>query len=122
MKPNTVVGREGGTDRPADRYTRYAVMDTGLITGTILLTTDGEIPVEHLSVGDKIITRDTGLSKVEHIQRSTADHVEHQGLNKRPFVNHLAARGVDQEGVLFHQAQPARVDQVAVRRAARAVQ
>ncbi|WP_299879425.1 Hint domain-containing protein [uncultured Sulfitobacter sp.] len=72
MKPNT-VGREGGTDRPADRYTRYAVMDTGLITGTILLTTDGEIPVEHLSVGDKVITRDTGLSKVEHIQRSTRD-------------------------------------------------
>ena len=70
MKPNT-VGREGGTDRPADRYTRFAVMDTGLITGSILLTLDGEIPVEHLSVGDKLITRDTGLSKVEHIQRST---------------------------------------------------
>ena len=72
MKPNT-VGREGGTDRPADRYTRYAVMDTGLITGTILLTTDGEMPVEHLSVGDKLITRDAGLSKVEHIQRSTRE-------------------------------------------------
>jgi len=70
MKPNT-VGRVDGNDRPAGQFTPYAVLDTGLLHGTTLLTLDGEIPVEFLSVGDKLITRDTGLSKVMHIQRST---------------------------------------------------
>ena len=70
MKPNT-VGRVGGNDRHAGQYTPYAVLDTGLVQGAMMLTLDGEIPVEFLSVGDKIITRDTGISKVKHIQRST---------------------------------------------------
>jgi len=39
--------------------------------GAKLLTLDGEMPVEYLSVGDKLITRDTGTSKIVHIQRST---------------------------------------------------
>ena len=72
MKPNT-VGRVGGTDRHASQYSPYAVLDTGLVQGTVMLTLDGEIPVEFLSVGDRIITRDTGISKVMHIQRSTRD-------------------------------------------------
>ena len=29
------------------------------------------MPVEFLSVGDKLITRDSGIARVEHIQRST---------------------------------------------------
>ncbi|QFT59479.1 hypothetical protein FIU94_11650 [Sulfitobacter sp. THAF37] len=70
MKPNT-VGRVGDNDRHAGQYSPYAVLDTGLVQGAMLLTLDGEIPVEFLSVGDKIITRDTGISKVMHIQRST---------------------------------------------------
>ncbi len=70
MKPNT-VGRVGETDRHAGQYTRYAILDTGLVQGTTLLTLDGEIPVEFVSVGDKLITRDTGVSKIIHIQRTT---------------------------------------------------
>jgi hypothetical protein len=70
MKPNT-VGRTDGTDRLAGPYAPYAALDTGLLHGTHLLTLDGEIPVEFLSIGDKLITRDTGISKVVHIQRST---------------------------------------------------
>ncbi|NNK17296.1 MAG: hypothetical protein HKP51_10385 [Sulfitobacter sp.] len=70
MEPKT-VGRVDGGDRHAGHFTPYAVMDTGLIHGSMLLTLDGEMPVEFLSVGDKLITRDTGISKVEHIQRST---------------------------------------------------
>ncbi|MBD3664498.1 Hint domain-containing protein [Sulfitobacter aestuariivivens] len=70
MKPNT-VGRVDGNDRLAGQFTPYAAVDTGLLHGTSLLSQDGEIPVEYLSVGDKLITRDTGLSKVIHIQRST---------------------------------------------------
>ncbi|AXI47232.1 hypothetical protein C1J03_15170 [Sulfitobacter sp. SK012] len=70
MKPKT-VGRVGGQNPQAGRYQSYASLDTGLLRGAILLTLDGEIPVEFLSVGDKIITRDSGIAKVEHIQRST---------------------------------------------------
>lgn len=69
MKPNT-VGRADGKDRQAGRYMPYATLDTGLVQGTMLLTQDGEIPVQFLSVGDKLITRDVGMSKVVHIQRT----------------------------------------------------
>lgn len=70
MKPNT-VGRVSGQDSRTGQYTPYVSVDSGLITGTKLLTLDGEIPVEILSVGDKLITRDSGVSKVLHIQRTT---------------------------------------------------
>ena len=70
MKPKT-VGRVDGRGRSAGHYDCYVTMDTGLLQGSELLTLDGEIPVEFLSVGDKLITRDTGISKVLHIQRST---------------------------------------------------
>ncbi|MGX9354089.1 Hint domain-containing protein [Roseobacteraceae bacterium S113] len=33
---------------------------TGLLPGTIIYTMDGEMPVEHLCAGDRIITRDAG--------------------------------------------------------------
>ena len=72
MKPKT-VGRVDDNDRHAGQFMPYAVLDTGLLHGAQLLTLDGEIPVEFLSVGDKLITRDTGISKVMHIQRSTRD-------------------------------------------------
>jgi hypothetical protein len=69
MKPKT-VGRVGGQDPQAGQYSPYAALDTGLLQGAMLLTLDGEMPVEFLGIGDKIITRDTGISKVHHIQRS----------------------------------------------------
>jgi len=34
----------------------------GLTAGTTILTLDGELPVEHLSPGDKVITRDSGVA------------------------------------------------------------
>lgn len=70
MEPKT-AGRNGDKDRHAGQYSPYADLDTGLLTGALLLTLDGEMPVEFLSVGDKLITRDTGISKVLHIQRTT---------------------------------------------------
>ncbi|TMM54285.1 Hint domain-containing protein [Sulfitobacter sabulilitoris] len=70
MKPNT-VGRVGGQIPQTGQYTRYVDLDTGLIKGTTLLTLDGEIPVEFLSQGDKVITRDSGIAKVDHIQTVT---------------------------------------------------
>ncbi|NNE51070.1 MAG: hypothetical protein HKN30_01550 [Sulfitobacter sp.] len=70
MKPNT-VGRADGGDRQAGQFAPYATLDTGLVKGAVLLTLDGEIPVEFLSVGDRLITRDVGMSKIQHIQRTT---------------------------------------------------
>ena len=45
----------------------------GIALGTIILTLDGEIPVEHLSAGDRIITRDSGMAvlKAIHTQEIT---------------------------------------------------
>ena len=36
----------------------------GILSGTVVLTADGEIPVEFLTPGDRIITRDTGLVRL----------------------------------------------------------
>ncbi len=70
MKPNT-VGRVGGERPQTGQYAPYASRDTGLLQGTTLLTLDGEMPVEFIAIGDKVITRDTGIARVTHIQRST---------------------------------------------------
>lgn len=46
----------------------------GLAAGTTVMTLDGELPVEHLSVGDRIITRDAGMAVLRDI-RSQDVHV-----------------------------------------------
>jgi len=53
------------------RYAPYMARDTGLLGGTTLLTLQGEIPVDCVSIGDKVITRDSGIARVTHLQRST---------------------------------------------------
>jgi hypothetical protein len=70
MKPKT-VGCVGGANPQAGQYAPYASRDIGLLKGTALLTLEGEMPVEFVNVGDKLITRDSGIARVEHIQRST---------------------------------------------------
>ncbi|WP_223274980.1 Hint domain-containing protein [Tateyamaria sp. syn59] len=57
MKPNT-VGREMVGRMPA---LRIDIAHVGLVSGTLILTSDGEIPVEYLSAGDRVITRNAGL-------------------------------------------------------------
>ncbi|MDG1338475.1 MAG: Hint domain-containing protein [Paracoccaceae bacterium] len=37
-------------------------VNSGLLRGTTVMTLDGELPVEHLTRGDRIITRDTGMA------------------------------------------------------------
>ncbi len=44
----------------------------GICAGTTLLTLDGEIPVEHLTVGDRIITRDNGMAVLRSTTRRVA--------------------------------------------------
>ena len=53
--------------------TGTTVQTTGIALGTVVLTLDGEIPVEHLNPGDRIITRDSGMAvlKVVHTQEIT---------------------------------------------------
>ena len=40
----------------------------GLATGTTVMTLDGERPVEDLNIGDRIITRDAGMSVLREIR------------------------------------------------------
>lgn len=40
---------------------------SGLAEETIVLTLDGELPVEHLSAGDRIITRNSGMAILRDI-------------------------------------------------------
>lgn len=61
MIPN-LIGRDGGNAGHA------AHMRGGLIAGAVVLTADGEIPVEYLTPGDRIVTRDTGLATLRAIQ------------------------------------------------------
>lgn len=44
----------------------------GLCAGTTVMTLDGELPVEHLAPGDRIITRDSGMAVLRDIRRKTA--------------------------------------------------
>ncbi len=57
MKPKTVGRQTSGKLRQE----RTCISHVGLVAGTIVLTSDGEIPVEYLSPGDKIITRNAGM-------------------------------------------------------------
>ena len=66
MKPNT-VGRATGQSPYAHPIAAPAPK-AGFVFGTILLTRDGEIPVEFLSPGDRIITRDTGFARLDAIR------------------------------------------------------
>ncbi len=52
--------------------TAVTVEESGICSGTTIMTLDGEIPVEHLNVGDRIITRDSGMSVLRNITTRTA--------------------------------------------------
>jgi hypothetical protein len=41
----------------------------GMLSGSIILTLDGEIPVEHLLPGDRIVTRDSGMAILTSVHR-----------------------------------------------------
>lgn len=50
----------------------YAALysDIGFATGTIVLSQDGELPVEYLTPGDRIITRDSGFAQLRQMTQS----------------------------------------------------
>jgi Hint domain len=68
MKLNT-VGRESGNTLPTQPvYTPESKV--GFASGTIILTQEGEIPVEFLCSGDRIISRGTGFATLDQINSS----------------------------------------------------
>lgn len=59
MKPKT-AGRAGGV--AVVGCVQNIEISNALIAGTVVLTLDGALPVEYLSPGDRVITRDSGMA------------------------------------------------------------
>ncbi len=62
-----------GRGQKSDGLLQPALLDlptTRLACGTTVLTMDGDMPVEFLSPGDRIITRDSGMARLSHISFS----------------------------------------------------
>ncbi len=62
MKPRTVAYKGGVT--PSNRRSQNR---QGLVAGSIILTLDGEVAVEDITVGARVITRDCGMSIVRRV-------------------------------------------------------
>ncbi|EAQ01187.1 hypothetical protein OB2597_03824 [Pseudooceanicola batsensis HTCC2597] len=58
-----------------------AELVTGIAAGTKVMTLDGEMPVEFLTAGDRVITRDTGMAvlKTVRTRKVTCDVVHIAG-------------------------------------------
>ena len=65
MKPNS-VGRVDGSD-PLSHPVSLPRPKAGFVAGTVLYTREGEAPVEFLSPGDRLITRDAGMVRLTRI-------------------------------------------------------
>lgn len=63
MKPKT-VGRSHGK-----AHADASLIAGGVPLGSTILTMAGEMPVEHVMPGDRVITRDKGSSVVRNVQR-----------------------------------------------------
>jgi hypothetical protein len=71
MKPKT-VGRAGREKlNPAGQMAQQASRVQGLMLGAKVLTLNGELPVQNLTRGDKLITRDDGAVVIRSIHRQT---------------------------------------------------
>ena len=62
MEPKTAMRNDGA--RPAAQNCEHTM---GLNEGAIVLTLDGEMPVQFLSAGDRVITRDSGMATVKSV-------------------------------------------------------
>lgn len=62
MEPKTVRREQG--NHPQARQVTPASRSHGLVAGTSVYTVDGLLPVEFITPGDRVISRDRGLAKV----------------------------------------------------------
>jgi len=50
----------------------HAASDTknisGLVAGSVIMTLEGEMPVQFLSPGDRVVTRDTGMATIKAVR------------------------------------------------------
>lgn len=74
-------------------------MLTGLAAGTLVLTADGVLPVEFLSVGDRIVTR-AGMKKLRNIRAS-----DYSGEAVRVCAQALGPDHPDRDTILPEAAQ-----------------
>ena len=49
-------------------HSPFQMSASGLLAGTDVLTLDGALAVEHICVGDRVVTRDTGMAKVTAVE------------------------------------------------------
>lgn len=59
MKRNTAGRVDGQTRTMRDLHAT-----NGLVAGSLIFTQDGELPVEFLGAGDRVITRDAGMVEI----------------------------------------------------------
>lgn len=54
------------------RFGKDAVRDihevSGLVAGAVIMTLEGEMPIQFLSPGDRVVTRDTGMAVVKAVR------------------------------------------------------
>ncbi|QFT63410.1 Hint domain-containing protein [Roseivivax halotolerans] len=67
MEPKTVRRADGGFAPPRPNSI-HNLGHNALVAGTSVLTLDGDLPVEMLSPGDRIITRDRGLVVLDDLR------------------------------------------------------
>jgi hypothetical protein len=56
-----------GTITGTASATAVSTIESGLCAGTTVMTLDREVPVEHSSVGGRVITRDSSMSVIKAI-------------------------------------------------------
>ena len=61
-------------------------MHAGIVAGSIIFTAEGEIPVEYLSPGDKVVTRDSGMVTLldTFVHRTSAAAVANKAGSQQP--------------------------------------
>lgn len=85
---NMAQGREAATTAVMRPNTQTKISTAaGLCAGSTIMTLEGTLPVEFLSPGDRIITRDSGVAILRDIQIST--------VNMRPVTIKPGTLGVD---------------------------
>ena len=55
---------------PLPRIADAVALQSGLPAGTVVLTAEGELPVEHLMAGDRVITRTSGMAVLRAVEVS----------------------------------------------------
>ena len=69
MKPKTV----GHAELEHRLAQRRSVQSTGLVAGTLVVTADGELPVEYLTPGDRVVTRAHGMVPLKSVTAVTCN-------------------------------------------------